>query len=91
MYTHFELILTFSTKAVVHGALSWYLDNSVSVRVSKYHYGTKISLPWSSVDSEMIGRPRFTEISDEVRVHGGWSSIVAKVRRAFMIYQRCRP
>jgi hypothetical protein len=27
----------------------------------------------------MIGRPRFTEISGEARVHGGWSSIVAKV------------
>jgi hypothetical protein len=68
-----------STKAVANGALAWYLDKSVSVRVNKYHYGTWVSLPWTSSDPEMIDRLPFVDNTGEARVTGGWSGIVTKV------------
>jgi hypothetical protein len=68
-----------STKAVANGALAWYLDNSVSARINKYHYGTEISTPWISSDPEINSRPRITDASGELVVTGAWSSIVAQV------------
>jgi hypothetical protein len=69
-----------STKAVANGALAWYLDKSVAVRVNKYHYGTLVNLPWSSFDPEMVGRPRYIDAAGQTRVSGAWSSIVTKAR-----------
>jgi hypothetical protein len=69
----------YRSKAVANGALAWFLDNSVTTRVNKYHYGVSIGIPYVAHDPEMEARPRYMSPSGEWRVNGAWSSVVKKV------------
>jgi hypothetical protein len=71
------IIIERRTKAVADGALSWYLDSSVSTRVNKYFYGTETTIPWTMQDPEIANR--FIDHAGDWRVNGFWSPIVAKV------------
>jgi hypothetical protein len=77
------LIIEHRTKAVADGALSWYLDSSVSARVNKYFYGTETTIPWTMQDPEIANRIRFIDHAGDWRVNGFWSPIVAKVSDLF--------
>jgi hypothetical protein len=71
--------LRHSAKAVSSGALSWYLDNPVSVRVNKVHFGTDVNVAWIPGDPQIADRPRFLDSAGELKVGGGWHEIVGKV------------
>jgi hypothetical protein len=72
-------MLRLSAKAVSSGALSWYLDNPVSVRVNKFHFGTDVNIAWIPGDPETVDRPTFLDSAGELKVSGGWHEIVSKV------------
>jgi len=67
-------------KAVTSGALSWYLDASVSSRVAKFHYGTNVAIPFDSSDPEVACREseKYQDILGEWRIDNAWSEIVEK-------------
>jgi hypothetical protein len=67
------------TKAVANGALAWYVDNPVSARVSKLHYGVEVTIPFDPSLAEMKTRTAFRNKQGELRVEDAWSGIVAKV------------
>jgi hypothetical protein len=67
------------TKAVANGALAWFVDNPVSARVCKYHYGIEVATPFDPNASEMKGRDVFKSKEGELRVDNAWHCIVAKV------------
>ena len=68
-----------SVKAVANGALAWHIDNTVSSRVSRFHYGTMIRVPYDKDDKDHEGRISFKDLDGEEYVSGAWSRIVAKV------------
>jgi hypothetical protein len=68
-----------SSKAVPNGALAWSLDQNVTARVNKYHYGTTIAVPWRPHDPEIASRSRYLDQAGDWRVNSAWSSIVHKV------------
>lgn len=67
-------------KAVTSGALSWYLDGSVSSRVAKFHYGTNVSIPFDRSDPEITCREseKYQDVFGEWKIDGAWSEIVEK-------------
>ena len=78
--------LLLSNKAVADGAISFYLDHRVSVRVAKWTYGNKCEIPSYTLDAEDHAR-RDTEItilSGSKYIPNAFSSILAKVRRLVM-------
>jgi hypothetical protein len=68
-----------SVKAVANGALAWHIDNTVSSRVSRFHYGTRIRVPYDKDDKDHKGRMPFKSLNREEYVSDAWSRIVAKV------------
>jgi glutamate mutase epsilon subunit len=69
----------FRTKAVANGALAWYVDNPVSARVAKFHYGVEVSIPFDPSHPDMVCRLPFRNNQGELRVENAWHPIVAKV------------
>ncbi|EGO23005.1 hypothetical protein SERLADRAFT_471616 [Serpula lacrymans var. lacrymans S7.9] len=67
-----------TVKAVANGALAWHIDDTVSCRVSKYHYGTEVHLPYDKEDKEAVDRTSYTDCKGQLRVCDGWSCIVKK-------------
>lgn len=67
-------------KAVTSGALSWYLDASVSSRVAKFHYGTNVAVPFDGNDPEVACREseKYQDVLGEWKIDGAWSEIVEK-------------
>ncbi|KAF4572464.1 hypothetical protein EYR36_006969 [Pleurotus pulmonarius] len=45
-----------TTKAVANGALAWHLDNNISARVARYHYGIEVREPYDKQNPEMACR-----------------------------------
>jgi hypothetical protein len=74
------LTMTLRSKAVANGALSWYLQNPVSARMSKHHYGIEVSAAYDPSTVEMVGRTTYQNTRGEIRVESAWNCIVAKVR-----------
>jgi hypothetical protein len=64
---------------VANGGLAWYVDNPISARVSKHHYGVEVSIPFDPNVPDMIGRVPFRNKHGEVRVENAWHTIVPKV------------
>jgi hypothetical protein len=63
--------------------LAWYLDNTVSARINKYHYGTCVDLPllpWLlDDDPEALARGPSLGPDGMLYAGGFFSSIVEKV------------
>jgi|ERR1700722_8400268 len=70
-----------SNKAVADGAVSFYLDHIVSVRMARFTYGTEIITPYLPSDPEHIQRAhtKFTDMSGELMVPNVFDTILAKV------------
>ena len=70
-----------SNKAVADGAVSFYLDHIVSVRMARFTYGTEIITPYLPSDPEHIQRAhtKFTDMSGELMVPNAFDTILAKV------------
>ncbi|PPQ98960.1 hypothetical protein CVT26_014424 [Gymnopilus dilepis] len=67
------------SKAVTHGALSWYLGSGVQVRVARLHYGAETEMDFDPNDHEMAGQIKFQDALGRWRVRHAWSTIVKKV------------
>lgn len=66
-------------KAVANGALAWHIDTTVSSRVSKYHYGTRVQIPYQKDNKEFQRRNPYVDLDGVEYVNGAWSGIVEKV------------
>ncbi|KAF5354421.1 hypothetical protein D9758_010726 [Tetrapyrgos nigripes] len=79
-------------KAVPDGALSFHLDHFVSVRVSKYTYGTKISVKYDSTDPEHRRRSHFitTKPSGTKVLPSAFDEILAKDTRVHEVKEFSR-
>ena len=71
-------------KAVTSGALSWYLDASISSRVAKFHYGTNMAIPFDASDPEVAcwESEKYQNVLGE---WNAWSEIVEKASH-FVIF-----
>ena len=70
------------SKAVANGAVCFYLEQFVSVRVTKITYGTEIVVDYDANDPEHIPRlgDIFVRPSGRVMIRHGFSAILKKVR-----------
>lgn len=68
-------------KAVADGAVSFYLDRRVSVRVAKWTYGTNCAAQFCPLMAEHRARldTVFTDVSGQRFVPNAFKSILAKV------------
>ncbi|KJA18947.1 hypothetical protein HYPSUDRAFT_913356 [Hypholoma sublateritium FD-334 SS-4] len=66
------------SKAIPHGALSWYTRSAVQTKIAKFHYGAETDVEFDENDPDMVGRRVYKNILGERRVRGGWESIVKK-------------
>ena len=73
--------MPFSNKAVADGAISFYLDHYVSVRISRVTYGSRSYNRYNSVDPEHARRSwdTFVDASGETCLDRCFSVILAKV------------
>jgi hypothetical protein len=78
MYLH-PLKPVYRSKAVANGALSWYIQNPVSARMNKFHYGVEISTLYDPSDEDMYGRSSYRDRRGDLKVEGVWGPIVSKV------------
>ena len=63
------------------GAVSFFLDHFVAVRVSKYPYGIEANIPFNPHNAEhtrRVGRS-YVSLSGHKRIPGYFSTILAKV------------
>jgi hypothetical protein len=67
------------SKAVANGALSWYLQNPVSARMSKYYYGVEVNAAYDPTVEDAESRPTYRNRRGDLRVESAWDCIVAKV------------
>jgi hypothetical protein len=67
-------------KAVANGALSWWIQNPVSARMSKFHYGVEVNAAYDPDVADMRGRPTYQNRRGDLRVENAWSCIIGKVR-----------
>ncbi|KII84793.1 hypothetical protein PLICRDRAFT_701534 [Plicaturopsis crispa FD-325 SS-3] len=67
-----------TVKAVANGALAWHIDNTVSTRYTKCHYGIRIREPYRKDDPEHRGRVPFTGADGVEYVSPCWNGIVPK-------------
>jgi hypothetical protein len=67
------------TKAVANGALAWHVDNSVTARVNRCHYGISLSGPYDPMDKEHEGRSTRKDRYGSLIVSDMWNSILPKV------------
>jgi hypothetical protein len=70
-------------KAVADGAVSFYLDHFVGVRVSKHPYGIETNIRYVPSNIEHVRRmaQSYMSVSGEKRLDGRFSTILAKVIR----------
>lgn len=66
-------------KAVANGALAWYIDDTVSSRVSKYFFGTNASVRYDPNNPEHVERGPFLNNDGIAVVLNGWYTVVPKV------------
>ncbi|KAF8989887.1 hypothetical protein BDQ17DRAFT_1372600 [Cyathus striatus] len=69
------------SKAVADGAVSFYIDHFVSVRVSKFFYGASCIVPYSSQDPECSKRKQHSFIDNvdgKLYIGGVFSTILSK-------------
>ena len=73
--------ITSRNKAVADGAISFYLDHSVSVRVSRFAYGTECNTPYRREDPEHKSRSKriFQGLDGVQRLSDYFSIILPKV------------
>ncbi len=71
-----------SAKAVADGALSFYLDQYVALRIAKISYGTKYHWKYEPNNSEHKKRLKsvWTRPSGEKLVKGGFRTVLKKVK-----------
>jgi len=74
-----DLFALYSVKAVANGALAWHIDNAVTSRVSRSHYGTTIRVNADKDDKEQNGRKVWESYNGKQHVSHAWSGIVEKV------------
>lgn len=74
-------------KAVADGAISFYLDHFVSVRVSKFSYGSRCNWAFDLGDPEHVKRSHLTFVnpSGTLRVPNAYSEILPKVSNIFNV------
>jgi len=65
-------------KAVANGALAWHIDDTVSSRVSKFHYGLRSSEVFDAKNKEHQGHHTYKGEDGCLWVAGAWSGIVPK-------------
>ncbi|TFK31142.1 hypothetical protein BDQ12DRAFT_740169 [Crucibulum laeve] len=67
-------------KAVADGAISFRLDHSVRVRVSKLTYGIQINIPYDPGNPEHVRRhsTSYVEYSGQRRIRGAFGTILSK-------------
>ena len=77
-------------KAVPDGAVSFYLDHFVSVRVSRFTYGSDMAHWFDKTNPEHVSREHliFTTASGEPCVANGFCSILTKVIQRVKYYTR---
>ncbi|KAJ7841610.1 hypothetical protein B0H14DRAFT_3457380 [Mycena olivaceomarginata] len=65
-------------KAVADGAVSFYIDHHVSVRVARFTYGMKCSEPYNAMNNEHLTRlvSRYQGVSGEWLIPGRFSAIL---------------
>jgi hypothetical protein len=75
------MLLLLSNKAVADGAISFYLDHRVSVRVARWTYGTNCAILFDSLDTEHRARKDtvITYLSGSMYVPNTFNSILSKV------------
>lgn len=78
-----NVFLGVSNKAVADGAVSFFLDHFVGVRVSKHDYGIGIGIPFEPNNDEHRRRESqsFISLSGEKRLNGYFDIILAKVMK----------
>ena len=67
-----------------NGAVSFYLDNAVTSRVSRHTYGISVYYHYDSSDPEHRKRGRLVEIhsaTGQPVLYGGFSAILPKARQ----------
>ncbi|KIM87809.1 hypothetical protein PILCRDRAFT_814525 [Piloderma croceum F 1598] len=67
-----------TVKAVANGALAWHIDNAVTSRVSRSHYGITINVDADKDDKDQKGRKFWENYQGKQRVSDAWSGIVEK-------------
>ena len=70
-----------NSKAVADGAVSYFLDHFVEARMSKFTYGTKVSIRYDPGIHEHLARSStiFTHLDGTKRLPGAFSEILQKV------------
>jgi hypothetical protein len=74
-----DLFAPYSVKAVPNGALAWHIDNAVTSRVSRFHYGISIRVGADKDDRDQKGRKFREDHEGKQMVSDAWSGIVEKV------------
>jgi hypothetical protein len=66
---------------VADGAISYYIDHYVSVRVARFSYGMNCSLAYDNTNPEHLHRADavFIALSGEMRILGWFDEILSKV------------
>jgi len=65
-------------KAVADGAISYYIDHYVTVRVARFTYGAVCFVEYDKTDPQHLIRPVFTRLSGKRVVRGCFSVILSK-------------
>ncbi|KAK1226885.1 hypothetical protein PQX77_010132 [Marasmius sp. AFHP31] len=70
----------FLNKAVADGAVSFYLDNTVSTRVARFTYGTEINIPYKPSDPEHKKRSdaAYVDLAGKRRILGWFAHCLPK-------------
>lgn len=68
-----------SIKAVANGALAWYIDQTVSTRYSRWHYGINIRTPYQPHSPAHRAYVPWYGLNGIKYIGDGWGSIVYKV------------
>lgn len=66
-------------KAVSEGAVIFFLENSVSSRLSRFTYGTDYLVLYDADDKDHRDKVPFLQPSGELVIRGGFNVLLAKV------------
>ncbi|KAJ7119603.1 hypothetical protein C8R44DRAFT_672449 [Mycena epipterygia] len=69
-----------TVKAVANGALAWYMSDSLSSRIAKFHYGISIKVPYKATNPEHCEKGREKKLSADGLwyILDNWAAIVKK-------------